>query len=515
MKLRAPSSAPRSGSSAATAIHAGMATSVANSAVHAINIGRDAALALAFGTSAALDAFFLAMMLPVFLATVGVGAYRNAIVPALERLIHATGLPQTTSLIRRIFSRNLLILLSVGLVLAITAPLYSPLLSGRLQPDSYSLLTTLSWAVLPMTVVSAAAGLAEGPLQTLGSFFWPAFFRGALPLGIALGALTLGPTYGVLGACYGGAVGAVVQLLGTWALLRNQSAESHLPREQVDQVNQDIRQQFGLLSAGVAIAYISPLIDQWMASFLGAGAVSILSYANRLIVGAASLAASALSPGLLPHFSRLAARGETAQLNKHYLAAVRMTWWIGIVLAGLTWLFSEPFVVLLYEHGQFTREDSLAVAHIVGWFCLQFPPMLAGIAGSAMLSACGQNRVFLPLSALIAVVNVAGNLCLMPFYGLAGIALSTVITYLVSLMTINAMLVRKELIRPPWTLLRDGGISVVTGLILVLLILKEDAKLAAIPTGSQITLSALALGMFGLVALYCTKEVLVAIRRTA
>lgn len=492
-----------------------MATSVANSVVHAVNIGRDAALAVAFGTSAALDAFFLAMMLPVFLATVGVGAYRNTIVPILERLIHAVGLPQATAFIRRMFIRNVGWLAIIGSVLAITVPLYSPLLAGRLQPETDTLLTLLCWAVLPMSVISAAAGLAEGPLQTLGYYFWPALFRAALPLGIALGAVVLGPSLGILGACYGGAFGALVHLIGTRTMLRHHPVGSQVAEEHVEQVSQEFRQQFGLLSAGVAVAYISPLIDQWMASFLGSGAVSILSYANRLIVGAASLAASALSPGLLPHFSRLAARGETAQLHKHYLAAVRMTWWIGIVLAGLTWLLSEPFVTLLYEHGQFTREDSLAVAGIVGWFSLQFPPMLAGIAGSAMLSACGQNRVFLPLSALIAAVNATGNLCLMPFYGLAGIALSTVITYLVSLITINVILVRKELIPPPWVLLRDGAISVGTSLVLVVVLLKENAKLAAIPTGPQLTVSALALVIFALVAFSCTKEVLIAIRRTA
>lgn len=508
-------SPPRPANSATTAIRAGMATSLANSVVHVINISRDAALALAFGTTVALDAFFLAMMMPIFLATIGVGAYRNTIVPLLERMIHAKGLAQVAGMIRHLMFRNLRIIGGVGLVLAVLAPVYGPFLAGRLHTDAEALTTTLTWAVLPMALLSASAGLAEGPLQIMGHYFWPALFRGALPLGIALGAILLGPTQGILGACYGGAIGAMIQLCGTWGLLWRHPAGTQLPRGQLVQVTQEVRQQFGLLSAGVAIAYISPLIDQWMASFLGAGAVSILSYANRLIVGAASLAASALSPGLLPHFSRLSARGETVQLNKHYVAAVRMTWWIGIVLAGLTWLLSEPFVVLLYEHGQFTRQDSLAVANIVGWFCLQFPPMLAGVAGSAMLSASGQNRVFLPLSVLIATVNAVGNLCLMPFYGLAGIALSTVVTYAISLVTINVALVRKGLIQPPWILMKDGVISLGTGMTLAAFLLNENAKLTAIPTTPQITLSALALAVFGTIAFLCTKEVLSAIRRTA
>ena len=303
----------RSANSAATAIHAGLATSLANSVVHGINIGRDAALALAFGTSLALDAFFLAMMVPIFLATVGVGAYRNTIVPVLERIIHATGLAQATGMVRRLMAHNLRIIAGVGLVLAVMAPVYGPFLAGRLHTDAEALTTTLTWAVLPMAILSASAGLTEGPLQILGHYFWPALLRGALPLGVAVGAIVLGPTHGILGACYGGAIGALIQLGGTWALLRNYPAGHEIPHEQLARVTQEVRQQFGLLSAGVAIAYISPLIDQWMASFLGAGAVSVLSYANRIVVGAASLAASALSPGLLPHFSRLAARGETAQ----------------------------------------------------------------------------------------------------------------------------------------------------------------------------------------------------------
>lgn len=141
--------------------------------------------------------------------------------------------------------------------------------------------------------------------------------------------------------------------------------------------------------------------------------------------------------------------------------------------------------------------------------------MLAGVAGSAMLSASGQNKVFLPLSVLITTVNAVGNLCLMPLYGLAGIALSTVMTYVVSLTTINVTLLRKGLIQPPWFFLKDGVISVGTGIVLAWLLLQQDAKLTAVPTMPQITLSILALGTFGLVAFLCTREVLSAIRRTA
>jgi putative peptidoglycan lipid II flippase len=252
-----------------------------------------------------------------------------------------------------------------------------------------------------------------------------------------------------------------------------------------------------------------------MASFLETGAVSVLSYANRLIVGAASLVAAALSPTLLPHFSRLAARGETDRFNSHYIAIIRLTWWGSIVMAGAIWVMSEPVVALLYEHGNFTRADSLAVSNLVGWFCLQFPPMLAGVVGSTLLIAAGHNRVFLPLSIMIAIVNAGGNLALMPYYGLSGIALSTIVTYLASLVVINIVLIRRGIIRIHRSLLRDLAISLTTAAAIGTLLIIEEGKLSVVPTSDQLLLCTVAAAVYCVIAYICTKELFSIVWRRA
>lgn len=479
------------------------------------NVGRDASVALTYGTSATVDAFFLAMMIPVFVLTVGTSAYRSTIVPLLERVIHSNGKRCIAKLTPYLLTLNLLMVGGAGVFLALLAPFYTPLLGGGQHADTATLLTTLSWAVLPMSLLSAYASLAEGPLQTLGHYFGPTLFRAALPLGIAAGAISLGPTLGIIGACYGGIVGAIVHVAATaWLLPRSQPMDPSLSA-QTPTMTREIRQQFGLLSAGVAIGYASPVIDQWMASYLEAGSVSTLSYANRLIVGAASLATSALSPALLPHFSRLTASGERYVLNTHYVAIMRITWWGGLALAGVMWVLADPFVAFFYEHGNFTRQDSLAVANIMGWLCLQFPPMLTGVVGAALLSAAGMNRVFLPLSVLIAIVNVLGNFSLMPYLGLAGIALSTVITYCVSFITINLMLIRRSIIQPQLVFIKDLAISVGTAVLLVTILSMGDAKLSPVPTGRQLVLCALAMGVYCGVACLLTRQLFFTVRSRA
>ena len=379
-------------------------------------------LALAYGTTITVDAFFLALIIPIFMANVATGAYRNTIIPILERFIHEEGKDKAIRLINRLVFSNLPIVVGAGAFLAMLVPFYAPFLAGRLPTEVGPLIKTLTWAVLPMAMISAYASLAEGPLQTLGKYFWPSLFRSAFPLGVALGAILWGQTYGIWGACYGGVLGSIVQLILICLLLpKRHPILVDLSGYDLS-TRKEIRQQFSFLSASVAMAYISPIIDQWMASFLEIGAVSVLSYANRIIVGAAALAGSALSPALLSHFSRLAAKTEDNRVNLHYIAITRMAWWVGLTMTGVMWVISEPAVAVLYEHGSFTRADAYSVSSLIGWFCLQFPPMLAGIVGATLLSSTGHNRVFFPLSVLIAVVNIGGNLLFMSYYGLAGIA---------------------------------------------------------------------------------------------
>lgn len=480
-----------------TFVRAGISSSAGNVIVNFANIGRDASIALAFGTGLNVDAFFLAIMLPIFILTIGTGAYRSTMIPILEKTIHAEGILYVHRMIGRFMTVNVPIVLGAGIILALCVPFYAPLISGSLPGEAATFIKLFTWAALPMLAVSGYASLVEGPLQTQGIFFLSSVLRAGLPLGMAFGAIFLGPQHGILGVCYGGLIGAVLQTILASILLAQQGmlqgVRSPLDRE----LCKEVRGQFALLSMGVSLSYISPVIDQWMASFLGTGFVSILGYANRLVVGAAALTIGALGPALLPHFSRMVAKGDNNGIKTHYVAVVRLTLWASVALAGVVWLLSEPIVVLLYERGNFVRADSLAVANIIGWFCLQFPPLLVGTIAATLLSAVSLNKVFVPLSILVASVNATTNFILMQWYGLAGIAISTAVTYIASLVTMNIVLYRKGIVRLPQTLLIDLAASMGVASLMALGLMAINGKPGPIPTGQQIVLSTL-----GIVA-YC------------
>ncbi len=485
-----------------SALRAGLVVTAGNVLVNISNLGRDMAIAMSFGSSLAVDSFFLATMLPVFLLTVGTGAFRNTIVPLLERHAHFRGASSTKEIVGRLMANNLAIMLVVIGMIALSVHWYAPVVTGRLPDGSWRLVEIYTWAALPMFLLSGYASLAEGPLQSRGRFFLPCVARAGLPLGLALGAITLGGNYGIMGACLGGLLGASIQLAVTARLLFKEgfweSFWTPLDRE----TSETLRTQFIPLAAGVSFMYVSSIIDQWMASFLGAGSVSVLSYANRLIIGGTAIAAGAIGPALLPRFSRLCASADKEALNTLYMLVMKLTLWGGCLFAGVIWLFSEPTVVLLYERGSFVRADTAMVANIVECLALQFPILLPGIVSAALLSAANLNSFFMPLNLINALINVLGNWVLMQRYGLAGIAFSTVITYLISTLALNLVLYKKRIVSVQRSFSVDIFASAGIAILLSILIFALDAKPAAVPTLYQIVLSVLALSLYSAIAFY-------------
>ncbi len=477
-------------------LRASVSLSVGNFLVTLANLGRDAAIASAFGTELGADTFFLALMLPVFMMTVGAGAFRSMVVPLLENLASASGEEGTKAVLWRLMQVNAAVIVAIAVFFAIAVLYYAPLLVGKLPQGAGTMVVHYTWAIIPMMAISAYANLAQGPLQTKDRYFLPNITRVGLPLGIALGAIFLGKDFGFYGACIGGLIGAGIQLGATLGLLSKEQllAGGGIPRN--TKVGNGAMSQFLMLVMGNSLAYISPVIDQWMASFLGTGSVSTLGYANRLAVGVSSLTIGSMGAALLPHFSKVISQRDMRGVENAYVAFWKVGIWIGCGSTIVVWLLSVPIVGLLYERGSFTQHDTFAVARLLGWFALQYAPLLIGSASVSLLSAARMNKVFIPLSVLIAVVNAAGNLLFMRYLGIAGIALSTALTYVVSATTMTVVLYRKGLIRLPVSVWKNFGAAIILATIIAWSLAHFGGKPGINPTWRNIILSMLGLAVY-------------------
>jgi putative peptidoglycan lipid II flippase len=95
-------------------------------------------------------------------------------------------------------------------------------------------------------------------------------------------------------------------------------------------------------------------------------------------------------------------------------------------------VFARPLVRILFQRGAFTALDTSVVSHVEAWLALQVPFYVLGNMAVRLISALKRNGVLLAIAAVNTVLNAVLNWVLMWRYGVAGIALSTSIVYLVS-----------------------------------------------------------------------------------
>lgn len=187
----------------------------------------------------------------------------------------------------------------------------------------------------------------------------------------------------------------------------------------------------GIMVLGQAFSSLTSIVDQFFAATLGEGAISTLSYANRLTTLILGLGAMAISRSTLPVFSEL---GGERGAEVHAMAW-RWAWiMFGVGAAGfvLAWLLAPWGVKLLFERGAFGPDDTAAVVDAFRYLGLQVPFYFASLVLIAYFSALRKYKIV----AASGVANMAVKAVLLylfaPSYGLSGVCLSTVIMYAIS-----------------------------------------------------------------------------------
>jgi putative peptidoglycan lipid II flippase len=96
--------------------------------------------------------------------------------------------------------------------------------------------------------------------------------------------------------------------------------------------------------------------------------------------------------------------------------------------------FSKPLVRVLYQRGAFTVADTELVSKVQICYLIQIPFYLWGLLFVKFLSAARRNDLLMFGAAVSLVFDQILNFTFMRFWGVAGIALSTSVVYICSLL---------------------------------------------------------------------------------
>src|SRR5947209_4501683 len=367
---------------------------------------RDIMLAAILGAGPVADAFFVALRLPNhFRAIFAEGAFNAAFVPAYA---HLYGQNETSA---KLFADRIFTLLfGAQVVLLVVAWLFMPQVIAILAPGFSDdpvrgeLAISLTRITFPYLLLVTLVTLYGGMLNVMHRFASAA----AAPILLILSMIaTLALAALFPGAGYAAAWGVLIAGFLEYFLLAADAARSGiLPRFAPLKLDEDVRSFFralGPATLGSMGTQVALFADTIIATFLPAGALSALYYADRLNQLPIGVIGIAIGTVLLPDMSRRLTSGDHAGAMASQRRAFDFTLLSSVPFVAAFLTVPEIIMRAMFARGAFSKADAAAAGATLAAYAVGLIPfVLSGVLlGAALwLTARFAAAHILQLSAL-------------------------------------------------------------------------------------------------------------------
>jgi putative peptidoglycan lipid II flippase len=403
---------------------------------------KELAVAYHFGTQDALDAFLMAFLVPTFALTLVSGSLCVALIPTYIRVREHQGQRHAQRLFSSVMVWIIGLLIAASVVLASIFPYVLPLLAAGFSAEKLALTTSLYYLLLPSLFINGVATIWGAVLNAQDRFAVVATVPIVTSVVTILVLVLLARYWGIYALAVGTVAGSLLEagLLGWWLARQGLSG---VPRWHGKTVAiKEISEQYVPALCASFLMGSTSLIGQSMATMLEPGSVSVLAYGSKvtgLVIGVISLA---VGTAVLPHFSRMVAVADWRGVRHTLITYARFIIVTTVPLTMVLIYFSEPMVRLIFQRGAFTPADTQFVASVQALYLLQIPAFVLTILTVQLISALKATRVFMWGAGINLVVCITCNYVLMKWLGVAGIALSTSLMYLINTCFLLVMAMR-------------------------------------------------------------------------
>ena len=397
------------------------AISVLSVLSYGLNVVRAMLVARFFGLSSAVDAFYLALAVPLFVEGLFLGAFQSVFIPAYLR-VEARDEAAARDLARRSVFAGLGLLSLLGLLIVAAAGPVLALVGGGFDPSTRAEATSFLRYLALLLVLEGGSQCFGALLQARRRYLLPvAASLASLVASLAwlLWRVSSGPFVLVEASLAGGFLSLTLMGLTVAPSLARRTGVDRPTRERIGWKN------YGVVLLAFALTGINPIVDQALATHLTTGDVAAYGYATRLYEVVWQLVFAGAGLVLLPLFAGQIARERSEDVRKTLRATFQASFLFFAPITLAVAIAGRPFVSTLLERGAFDRTAAVRVWSI--WSALS-PALLLAAWGTVLnrfLYALGATRAVLVASAVNVGINAAADYALMRVLGVVGIGLAT------------------------------------------------------------------------------------------
>jgi len=398
---------------------------------------RQATLAHQLGTGSGADIYLIAYSIPEFIIIALAIILPPAFIPLFADYRQRLSEGEAWQFGIRV-AGSLCIVLLLGTVIAgFAAPLYIRLLAPGFSLIELGQTVRAARLMMPAIVLMGSAILIGAALQVYRRFESTALinFIYNITFVIVLVAAPIAWLVGrtALGVVLGAAAALIIQLPFLWKhrhsfnLLKSRGRKANIESQGRPINLSQFARLAGPLSIGYAIHHIIWFVDRAMATTLGVGSVAMLNYAYRLALVVGQLSGLAVSTAVFPRLSEQASAEDNAGIQSSLTDSLRFVWMIGLPATCALIILREPLVQVLFEHGAFAQDSTIAVSEVLVWYALA---VLADAMCQPLWRVIYAWRSVWTVSAVNGVqttIRILFNIILIRSYGYIGIAFSAML----------------------------------------------------------------------------------------
>jgi putative peptidoglycan lipid II flippase len=419
-----------------------------------LGFARDMIGSRVLGASNANDAFNLAFLLPnIFRRLFAEGAFSSGFVPLFSRRLAAGGHDEAQAFSNDILSVFMPALLVVTVVFEIFMPGVIALVAGEYQktPGKYELAVELTRWTFPYLMFISLVALLSGVLNSLMRFAVAAFAPALLNIALIV-ALLVAPTDKIEVVRYMAIavlVGGVLQFGLCWAAVRKAGVKLHFGRPRMTPAVRELIVLILPATLAAGVYQISQLFYAYFSAGLGEGALTKLSYADRLNQLPLSIIGTALGVAILPAISQAIARGNEAEASDVQARAFDLSMLLTLPATLALVVASGPIIGALYQGGEYSVEDAAMTGNILAILVTGLPAyVLVKVLTPAFYARKDvKTPVWIAMSVLAA--GIVANFLLIPVLKIYSLATVTSASAWINFALLFAILYARDQFRMP------------------------------------------------------------------
>ncbi len=432
---------------------------------------RTVLVAYYFGTSAQVDAFVVAMLIPSLVFGIIAGGLQTVIIPVYTEE-KQKNVQKAKTFVNQIFLINVVILLLFSFIMFLFPAAFVKIVAYGFKGARLSQAAYFMRFLIVFGFFNVLAGLFIGLLQAEKQFLFPALTllmgNSLIPLSLLLFAKRIGINSWTIGEISFGTFSFSVMFL--FLYYKKQFFRSF----ELLHINfQKVWDFFVLLfpiilTSGVGALY--QIIDKTVASSLTEGSVAALNFAQLIYGLPVSLLIYPIAFSVYPSFSDFAVKKHLNQYIRVFLDAFSVLMFIIIPMSFIFIVYAQPIVRLLYQHGAFTSNSTSITAFAVSMYSIGLFTISANVLFQRVFFSFKDTKTPLYVTVFVVIFNAAGDVLLSKVWGVGGIGLATALATILGFFLYAVMVRRKCFINIPYKPLIKEGLKIICASLVILII---------------------------------------------